>query len=440
MRLQSGADRGQSELSTMMLGNDSSGRSFGEALRHAFRERELYIRSDTGLRYITIRSWVSVSAAVIATIAIGWTAFATSNYLYKKSAIWAANEQTQSVRAAYEDRIASMQETIDRASDQLMLDQDGYMGGVHTLRGEFAELLRRHHRLVVFFEQGWLPVQSEEDPEAEPAVDGDRTPEPQREGAVRRPETPRFATVDEARRPLHEVSILFSDLIAQQHSLLDQIIEMSERKAEELRTATRRLGLDPATVVAGIESVPGALGGPLLPVQESGEAGDALDERILEAHRRFSEAEKLLYAFSRMPIRLPLARGYRLSSGFGFRRDPFKNVVAMHAGVDLRAELGTPVRATAEGRVVRAEHADAYGKVIDVKHDNGITSRYAHLNQINVAVGDRVSIDQIIGLVGSTGRSTGAHLHYETHVEGRPIDPYQFLRVAQDVLREEAEQ
>jgi murein DD-endopeptidase MepM/ murein hydrolase activator NlpD len=111
--------------------------------------------------------------------------------------------------------------------------------------------------------------------------------------------------------------------------------------------------------------------------------------------------------------------------------------LAIHAGVDLKAEHGDPVTATADGRVSRSELTDAYGKVIDIEHDNGVMTRYAHLSELGVEAGDRVRAGQFIGRVGTTGRSTGPHLHYETRIDDRPIDPYQFLRVARDVLQQE---
>jgi murein DD-endopeptidase MepM/ murein hydrolase activator NlpD len=422
----------------MMFEQDRSGLSFGAKVRHVFRERELYIRSEGTVRFVVIRPWFLVCTALLAFGGLVWAGITTTSFALREHAISQANSRTHDVRVSYEDRIADIQDLVDGMNDRLMLDQDAYLSRVDTLRGEFAELLRRHRRLEIFFEQGWMEP-AENDASAAPGdadTDGDQS-ESQREGWWRPQDAPEFSTAEEAERPLHELRIIFADLIVQQHTLLDQVVELGESRAEKLRIQVRSLGLNPQSVASSIDAVPNATGGPLLPVQNGEQPRDSLDERILEAHQRFSEAEKLLFAINRMPIRLPIETGYRLTSGFGFRADPFSNVVAMHAGVDLRAALGTPVENVADGVVLRAEHADAYGKVIDIEHDNGIVSRYAHLSQINVVVGDRVLSGQVIGLVGSTGRSTGPHLHYETRVDGRPIDPYQFLRVARNVLQEE---
>jgi murein DD-endopeptidase MepM/ murein hydrolase activator NlpD len=117
-----------------------------------------------------------------------------------------------------------------------------------------------------------------------------------------------------------------------------------------------------------------------------------------------------------------------LSSGFGVRTDPFLGRPAMHTGLDFRASTGDPVRATANGRVVSAGWAGGYGRMVEIDHGNGLSTRYGHMSRINVKVGQQIHIGQIVGEVGSTGRSTGPHLHYETRIDGEAVDPQRFLR------------
>jgi murein DD-endopeptidase MepM/ murein hydrolase activator NlpD len=100
----------------------------------------------------------------------------------------------------------------------------------------------------------------------------------------------------------------------------------------------------------------------------------------------------------------------------------------MHTGLDFRAEYGAPVRASGAGQVVGAEYAGAYGRMVEIDHGNGVTTRYAHLSSFAVSPGQSVAAGTVIGRAGSTGRSTGAHLHYETRIDGEAIDPQRFLR------------
>jgi murein DD-endopeptidase MepM/ murein hydrolase activator NlpD len=109
------------------------------------------------------------------------------------------------------------------------------------------------------------------------------------------------------------------------------------------------------------------------------------------------------------------------------RIDPFLSKPAMHTGLDLRAEIGDPVLATASGTVTIAGWTGGYGKMVEIDHGNGFATRYGHMSEIDVKVGQQVKLGETLGKVGTTGRSTGPHLHYETRIDGEPVDPQKFL-------------
>jgi murein DD-endopeptidase MepM/ murein hydrolase activator NlpD len=129
-----------------------------------------------------------------------------------------------------------------------------------------------------------------------------------------------------------------------------------------------------------------------------------------------------------VPVRKPVTGEIDMSSPFGVRIDPFLGRPAMHSGIDLRGEIGEPVHATADGRISIAGRDGGYGNMVEIDHGNGFATRYGHLSEIDVKVGQRVRIGEVIGKIGSTGRSTGPHLHYETRVHGEAVDPQKFLR------------
>ncbi|MGE5478509.1 MAG: M23 family metallopeptidase [Bacteroidales bacterium] len=137
--------------------------------------------------------------------------------------------------------------------------------------------------------------------------------------------------------------------------------------------------------------------------------------------------DRLQRALMVLPLAAPLAQ-YEVTSGYGRRRDPINRRAAMHTGIDLRAPLRAPVAATAPGRVVFAGRKGGYGRVVEVDHGLGVRTRYAHLSRITVRVGQAVALGGRVGLLGSTGRSTGPHLHYEVLVDGRPRNPQPFLK------------
>jgi murein DD-endopeptidase MepM/ murein hydrolase activator NlpD len=117
-----------------------------------------------------------------------------------------------------------------------------------------------------------------------------------------------------------------------------------------------------------------------------------------------------------------------MSSPFGIRRDPFLRRPAVHPGIDLRGDVGEPVRATATGHVTVAGREGGYGNMVEINHGSGLATRYGHLSLITVKIGQFVRIGEVVGEIGSTGRSTGPHLHYETRVNGVAVDPQKFLR------------
>jgi murein DD-endopeptidase MepM/ murein hydrolase activator NlpD len=127
-----------------------------------------------------------------------------------------------------------------------------------------------------------------------------------------------------------------------------------------------------------------------------------------------------------IPTTLPVAMGY-YSSNFGYRVDPITGKSTFHTGVDLIANVGTPVMAAAGGVVASSSYSGEYGNMVDVDHDNGLTSRYAHLSRSLVKAGDVVMKGQVIAMVGVTGRTTGPHLHFEVREKGIPLNPNKFL-------------
>ena len=137
--------------------------------------------------------------------------------------------------------------------------------------------------------------------------------------------------------------------------------------------------------------------------------------------------EKQLDWLQTLPTGLPVRGDYRISSGFGIRNDPFTGGLAMHEGLDFTASTGTQVIATAKGKVTRSGWDFGYGNVIEVLHAEGFSTRYAHLSKRIALVGDVIERGSVLGEVGSTGRSTGPHLHYEVFIKDRVINPAQVL-------------
>jgi murein DD-endopeptidase MepM/ murein hydrolase activator NlpD len=181
----------------------------------------------------------------------------------------------------------------------------------------------------------------------------------------------------------------------------------------------KRLGFYPAT--GGQEGV----GGPF----ES--AGNPTFKALFNSWKKLDQLQDGVIA---IPSDKPVKQA-AFTSSFGVRSDPFRGGAAMHPGIDLAGPAGTPIYATAEGTVLRSGwNSGGYGNLIEIDHGRGITTRFGHLSAILVRAGEHISRGELIGRMGSTGRSTGNHLHYEVRIDGRPVNPIPFMKSTDYVL------
>jgi murein DD-endopeptidase MepM/ murein hydrolase activator NlpD len=213
---------------------------------------------------------------------------------------------------------------------------------------------------------------------------------------------------------------------ANQTKALNTLEETYDTKARRMRNLLADLGLDLGKFAPAPPAPARATGGPFVPVTAQGVS--AFDRQLYRIKLARGQVDRLNRTLAAVPIRKPMFGELEATSGFGVRSDPFLRGPAMHTGLDFRADIGEPARATAAGTVTMAGRNGGYGNMVEVDHGNGFATRYAHLSAIDVEVGQTVRIGQIVGKTGSTGRSTGPHLHYETRVDGEAVDPQKFLR------------
>ena len=210
----------------------------------------------------------------------------------------------------------------------------------------------------------------------------------------------------------------------QMQALLD-IGARAKSRVERIRDTLDGLGVDPDKLVHKASKTSDE-GGPFIPLELAPNASP-FEGAAYDVQKELAAADGLNRVLSTVPLRRPFPHA-EVTSGFGVRVDPFLGSAALHAGIDFREESGAPVRATASGRVNEAAFVGGYGNMVEIDHGNGLATRYGHMSQILVTPGETVTIGQVIGRVGSTGRSTGPHLHYETRIGGVAVDPQRFLR------------
>lgn len=372
-------------------------------------------------------------------------------------------------RGQLEGEIATLTDELDRLTytrDTLLGDQDG-------LRREIARLTETIHEandwnatLEGQIEELTLAVQSAYSTVDRIVSERDEllahigSLEQELTGAHRRNE--QFATLlhdvqremltvqaerdglsDEAILVRGEMATLSGELETLQTSqevLFAQLREVSETHVETVEQGLAFTGLDVDALIRTIrqEGPPAvdvsATGGPMIPSLPENLLADQVWADAIDMVAAVGRAADLRDVVNRLPIGLPLRDPHRLSSGFGQRRDPFTGRRSQHWGLDFAAPTRTPIYATAPGEVVTAGRRGAYGNMVEIDHGLGVTTRYAHLHSITVSEGDRISFGDRVGLMGSTGRSTGSHLHYEIRVNGDPRNPINFLTAGQHVF------
>lgn len=201
--------------------------------------------------------------------------------------------------------------------------------------------------------------------------------------------------------------------------------DLAGARIDETEKTLARLGLTPDKMVGQPIRRTGQ-GGPFIPATTG---GDHLVGTLVERMERWDGLKAVM---QKMPLADPLRNSWDLNSSFGTRNDPINNRTGIHEGIDLGAPHGSPVYATGEGTTVFAGPADRYGLMVEVDHGAGVRTRYAHLSRLKVKPGQKVGRTTVIGLLGNTGRSTGAHLHYEVRVSDSPRDPIKFIRTGHD--------
>jgi murein DD-endopeptidase MepM/ murein hydrolase activator NlpD len=234
-----------------------------------------------------------------------------------------------------------------------------------------------------------------------------------------------FAKVQGVDNVLVRLQTSLDQVERRQMAALSAVEDGMESRMRRMRGVFTDLGLDMAQLEGATPR--SGVGGPFVPVKLTADAGP-FERQLYRINTTRAQVERLNRTLALVPYRKPVIGEVEFTSGFGVRSDPFLGRPAMHTGLDFRAQMGDPVRATANGKVASSGWAGGYGRMVEVDHGNGLSTRYGHLSEINVKVGDIIKIGQVIGAVGSTGRSTGPHLHYETRIDGEAVDPQKFLR------------
>ena len=219
-----------------------------------------------------------------------------------------------------------------------------------------------------------------------------------------------------------------------QDQMIDQVEQAVAMSFGPLNRAMASVDIDVDKLLDTVRANYSGQGGPLTPTVSTRDYDAGIDNsRLGSMMLNLDRMNLLRVAAGKVPVAMPVHDAFRFTSAYGVRRDPKGAGRRMHAGVDLAAPRGTPIYATADGVVTEAGPERGYGNVVRIRHELGFETIYAHMSKISVRPGQKISRADRVGAMGTTGRSTGVHLHYEVRLNGAPVNPMPYLEAARDV-------
>ncbi|MEH6950342.1 M23 family metallopeptidase [Nitrobacter sp. NHB1] len=398
------------------------------------------------VRFGPVVFWIAVGTVTLLGI---WSAATATYFAFRDDVLTRLISRQADMQYAYEDRIAELRTRVDRTTSRQLLDQEQFGRKLEeivrrqTVLESHAAALKALPDVTVTGSINGSARTTGNTNTADASSSGPAKPSPINDTAVFAPPPDREARLDtrkpanahpqpvrfaKAAGPANQLTQLESSLNRverRQIAELNSVEDRMESRVRRMRGVFSDLGLKMTKMEAG--TPPPGTGGPYVPVKLRSDAGP-FERQLYRVNLTRAHIDRLNHALAVVPYRKPVVGKVEFTSGFGVRVDPFVGRPAMHTGLDFRAAMGDPVRATANGKVVSAGWAGGYGRMVEIDHGNGLSTRYGHLSAIDVKVGQSIKIGQVVGEVGSTGRSTGPHLHYETRIDGEAVDPQKFLR------------
>lgn len=441
-----------------------------------FPERQFYHRSLGEVRFISLSARNQLGLVSVLVIFLVWVAYASVNVVFKQQIIGAKERKLTMMRQNYEVQLADWQSSYDELSAVLAMTQDRFEETARefTLRHDQLSNFKSRHvavtsdydnlrnRLAKRAESGKSATSAASSTlmqaiELEPTERVSRIVVDRRQAGLRDVSKVIRSVVSGRDALFHRNTARMSDRVervsAELEELetsrageLNQLEEQATLSIEEYEAYLKATGLDLERVAARFKSAlpsPGGaalgIGGPLVEYDGDVDPGEVelthYDRQLLRLDGKLQRLSSLEGALSSIPLAIPVSNKLRKSSRFGPRRDPFTKRGAHHSGLDFAGPYKSPIYATAAGKVVHAGRRGPYGNMVEIDHGHRFRTRYGHMYRVKVKRGQQVEFGQLVGLLGSSGRSTGPHLHYEVWFEGVVRDPDKFVKVGRHVLK-----
>ena len=436
-----------------------------QTLEGYFPEQRLFLKSETTTRFIRLRPLTLAVGTTMAVVALAWIIFATSILLMDAISSGSSRVQIQRQTALYEQRLNALSTDRDLRVAEAAGAQDRFnlaLAQVSAMQGRLlsSEDSRRELETGIDVIQNTLRRTLQERDQARTESSRMTLALAQQSGVTHsdvgrirdtemtldlvasalsdtaRERDAQVVEVAKAEAATSEVEKTKAELEARNAVIFAKLEEALTISVAPLDKMFRDAGLNPNQLIDAVRSGYSGQGGPLSPISLStmGLSGSPDETRANAILAGLDNLNLYRLAAFRVPLGLPVHTAFRFTSGFGYRNDPINGSGRMHEGQDLAGDYGSPIYAPADGTVTFAGWESGYGRLIKISHAFGIETRYGHLSQIRVDVGQKVSRGDRIGDMGNSGRSTGTHLHYEVRLNGTAVNPMTFIRAANNVF------
>jgi hypothetical protein len=411
--------------------------------QHHFPERQIYFRSRGVVRFVSLSPRFQSISLAVAFVVTCWVGIASATMIFGNQVIESKDRQIADLREIRGDlhkQLLTLQDDILNRTQTLQARQEMIDGLLErskdAIQGNLpsSQMAGRYPAIIEKPGAGEkLPVGGPETTEVPPSLvpRAGVTPDQRKRNQQRMPIVLRGERTSDARDPLgsklDEIEGMQSVLIFRMDSQVRDTIERYDRALKIAGLSTDKvLSAGPRRLTAGV-------GGPFLPMRWTAFDDESQTKALISLMQNVDRLSLIYKTLERAPLSLPVEEFY-ISSTFGGRSDPFNGAPAFHAGVDLGSHVDhSPIYSTAPGKVSFAGRDGAYGLMVELDHGNGFVTRYGHLSKIMVRQGQRVALREEVGVMGSSGRSTGTHLHYEVRFNGTPINPVKVFKAAQHV-------
>jgi murein DD-endopeptidase MepM/ murein hydrolase activator NlpD len=392
----------------------------------------IIIAHGDDIRHFTVKPWAALAGGLFcASIAVGYLV-ATSYLVLRDDLIGATVARQARLQHAYEDRISALRTQVDRITSRQLLDQQLMESKVVDLIERQEQLTSRDGQLGTVLKKAKATLGAAGTAKGKAGGQSASLIDPVNTGSVAASIFSRSSgaagdetAADRADRLFVAINRSLREIDTNQIKQVRHLAETASDTAGKIETALSAAGYQPKSDADTAE------GGPFIAV-DSAEAVNSFNAEINELDAALNRLSRTRRAVRLYPVANPIP-GADITSSFGSRRDPLLGTAAFHSGMDFRGGYGAPIKATASGKVISAGRNGGYGIMVEIEHGSGLTTRYAHMSETSVIQGDEITTGMVIGAVGSTGRSTGPHLHYEVRKGGDAIDPARFIRAGKAI-------